>query len=130
MLKHQPARRRFLRNTGALVITFSLSGMLPKIAAAAPAAQGEPPTPAPPVPIELDAWIKLQGDGTVQLFTGRVELGQGNETALGQIVADELDVPFNRVSLVMGDTALTPDQGPTWGHHHPRRWLADSSGGR
>jgi nicotinate dehydrogenase subunit B len=115
MSNHQPARRRFLRNTGALVITFSLSGMLPKVAVAAPAAQGQPPAPPPPVPIELDAWIKLQGDGSVKLFTGRVELGQGNETALGQIVADELDVPFNRVSLVMGDTALTPDQGPTWG---------------
>jgi nicotinate dehydrogenase subunit B len=113
-MKHQPSRRRFLRNTGALVVTFSLAGALPKIAAAAPLAQNQP-APPPPVPIDLDGWVKIQGDGKVKAFSGRVELGQGNETALAQIVADELDVAFDRVNMVMGDTALTPDQGPTWG---------------
>src|SRR5579859_1837659 len=104
------SRRRFLRNTGALVVTFSLAGALPPLASA----QAQADTP-PPVPISLDGWIKIQGDGTVRVFTGRVELGQGNQTALSQIVADELDVPFNSIDLVMGDTAVTPDQGPTWG---------------
>jgi nicotinate dehydrogenase subunit B len=111
---HGPSRRRFLRNTGALVVTFSLAGALPKLAGAAPLAQGQP-APLPPVPIDLDGWLKIQGDGKVRAFSGRVELGQGNETALAQIVAEELDVPFDRVSMTLGDTALTPDQGPTWG---------------
>jgi CO/xanthine dehydrogenase Mo-binding subunit len=104
------SRRRFLRNTGALVVTFSLAGALPPLVAA----QAQP-APPPPVPIPLDGWIKIQGDGSVKAFTGRVELGQGNQTALSQIVAEELDVPFNSIDLVMGDTASTPDQGPTWG---------------
>ncbi|MBV8714881.1 MAG: xanthine dehydrogenase family protein molybdopterin-binding subunit [Chloroflexi bacterium] len=109
-----PSRRRFLRNTGALVVTFSLAGLVPSLAEAAPdtLAQGAPP---PPIPIDLNGWVKIQADGNVKVFTGRVELGQGNQTALSQIVADELDVPFDKIDMVMGDTAITPDQGPTWG---------------
>jgi CO/xanthine dehydrogenase Mo-binding subunit len=109
------SRRRFLRNTGALVVTFSLAAALPRLADAAPALAQAQPAPPPPVPISLDGWVKIQGDGSVKVFTGRVELGQGNQTALSQIVADELDVAFDKIDLVMGDTATTPDQGPTWG---------------
>ena len=53
--------------------------------------------------------------GLVTLYTGKVDVGTGIATALRQIVADELDVPLNRTKLVQGDTALTPDQGKTWG---------------
>src|SRR5258707_12687619 len=49
------------------------------------------------------------------VYSGKVDLGTGVATALPQIVADELDVPLNRIKLVQGDTALTPDQGTTWG---------------
>ena len=48
-------------------------------------------------------------------FTGKTDLGQGNRTALAQIVAEELDVPFDRVRMIMGDTARSVDQGPTVG---------------
>ena len=48
-------------------------------------------------------------------FTGKTDLGQGNQTALAQIVAEELDVPFDRVRMVMGDTASCVDQGSTVG---------------
>ena len=51
----------------------------------------------------------------VTVYSGKVDLGTGVRTALAQIVADELDVPFDRVKIVQGDTALTPDQGPTFG---------------
>src|SRR5689334_7341979 len=99
------SRRHFLRNTGALVVTFSVAGALPQLASAAgELAQGQPAA-KPPVPISLDGWVKVQGDGAIKVFTGRVELGQGNQTALSQIVAEELDVPFDRIDLVMGDTA-------------------------
>jgi nicotinate dehydrogenase subunit B len=61
----------------------------------------------------LDSWLAVARDGSVTVFTGRVELGTGTETALAQFVAEELDVPINRIHVVMGDTRLTPDQGKT-----------------
>ncbi len=63
----------------------------------------------------LDDWLRIEPDGTVTAFSGKVELGTGVRTALAQIVADELDVPFDRVHMVMGDTARTPDEGFTAG---------------
>ncbi len=63
----------------------------------------------------LDDWLRIEPDGTVTAFSGKVELGTGVRTALAQIVADELDVPFERVHMVMGDTARTPDEGFTAG---------------
>ncbi len=64
---------------------------------------------------ELDDWIRIEPDGTITAFSGKVELGTGVRTALAQIVAEELDVPFGRVHMVMGDTELTPDEGYTAG---------------
>jgi nicotinate dehydrogenase subunit B len=64
---------------------------------------------------QLDAWLAIAPDGTITANSGKVELGTGTRTALAQIVAEELDVPFARVRMVMGDTALTPDEGYTAG---------------
>jgi nicotinate dehydrogenase subunit B len=63
----------------------------------------------------LDDWIAIGTDGTITAFSGKVEIGTGVRTALAQIVAEELDVPLERVHMVMGDTALTPDEGYTAG---------------
>ena len=63
----------------------------------------------------LDDWLAIRTDGTITAFSGKVELGTGVRTALAQIVAEELDVPLERVQMVMGDTALTPDEGYTAG---------------
>ncbi|HET9589525.1 MAG TPA: molybdopterin cofactor-binding domain-containing protein [Anaerolineales bacterium] len=63
----------------------------------------------------LDDWIAIEPDGTITAFSGKVELGTGVRTALAQIVAEELDVPVERVHMVMGDTARTPDEGYTAG---------------
>ena len=63
----------------------------------------------------LDDWLAIEPDGSVTAFSGKVELGTGVRTALAQIVAEELDVPFERVQMVMGDTARTPDEGYTAG---------------
>jgi nicotinate dehydrogenase subunit B len=63
----------------------------------------------------LDDWIAIETDGTITAFSGKVELGTGVRTALAQIVAEELDVPLGRIRMVMGDTALTPDEGYTAG---------------
>src|SRR5262249_31733638 len=51
----------------------------------------------------------------VTVYSGKVDLGTGLETALTQIAAEELSVPLEHVTVIQGDTALTPDQGITWG---------------
>ena len=63
----------------------------------------------------LDDWLAFEPDGTLTVFSGKVELGTGVRTALAQIVADELDLPLERLHMVMGDTARTPDEGYTAG---------------
>jgi CO/xanthine dehydrogenase Mo-binding subunit len=63
----------------------------------------------------LDDWLAIEVDGSVTAFSGKVELGTGVRTALAQIVAEELELPLERVNMVMGDTALTPDEGYTAG---------------
>jgi CO/xanthine dehydrogenase Mo-binding subunit len=63
----------------------------------------------------LDDWIAIEPDGTVVAYSGKVETGTGVRTALAQIVAEELDVPLDRVRLVMGDTGRAPDEGYTAG---------------
>lgn len=106
----QFSRRFFLTSTGALVVGFSLVSTAGQ--AAAKTMKGAFPAETTPW---LDAWISVGSDGTVTLFTGKVELGTGVETALSQIAADELDVRMDQLRVVQGDTLLTPDQGPTWG---------------
>src|SRR6202035_3296223 len=61
----------------------------------------------------FETFIKITADGSVSAFNGHVDLGTGIRTALGQIVAEELDVSFARVVVVLGDTSRVPDQGPT-----------------
>ncbi|WP_375411355.1 molybdopterin cofactor-binding domain-containing protein [uncultured Bradyrhizobium sp.] len=61
----------------------------------------------------LETFIKITADGMVTAFNGHVDLGTGIRTALGQIVAEELDVSFARVVVVLGDTSRVPNQGAT-----------------
>ena len=62
---------------------------------------------------EFETFIRITADGSVMAFNGHVDLGTGIQTALGQIVAEELDVSFARVVVVLGDTSRVPNQGPT-----------------
>jgi CO/xanthine dehydrogenase Mo-binding subunit len=109
-MKTDLSRRDFLKTGSALVISFSLAPEL---------ALGQ----AKPAPLPgslnnnrmLNAWLRVDADGTVTIFTGKIELGQGIGTALTQIAADELDVDLKRVKIVYGDTALTPNEGQTAG---------------
>jgi nicotinate dehydrogenase subunit B len=57
--------------------------------------------------------VQIDGEGRVTAYNGHVDLGTGIETALAQIVAEELDVPLSQVAMVLGDTDRTPNQGPT-----------------
>jgi CO/xanthine dehydrogenase Mo-binding subunit len=111
-------RRAFLGQSGALIVGFSIAaladrtGLAPeRLAAQRLNGSGNP---------SLDGWIAIHGDGRVTAFTGKCELGQGLYTAQTQLVAEELCVPFDRVTLIQCDTALTPDQGTTSGaQSHP-----------
>jgi nicotinate dehydrogenase subunit B len=104
-------RRQFVRDAGGLLIGFSMldASILPRVLAApeGPAAERSPRW--------LDAWLRVEKDGTIRIFTGKVEIGMGVETGFAQIVAEELDVEPASVNFVMGDTSLTPDQGGVGG---------------
>src|SRR3984893_5455266 len=106
------SRREFVKDTGGLLIGFSLadSGIVPRLFAAA-----SPESVATPSPSRLDAWLRIGKDGMVHVFTGKPEIGMGVETAYAQIVAEELDVPVDRVDFVLGDTAHTANQGGVGG---------------
>src|SRR2546421_9636340 len=61
----------------------------------------------------FETFIKITSDGSVSAYNGHGDLGTGIRTALGQIVAEELDVSFARVVVVLGDTSEVPNQGAT-----------------
>ena len=118
--EHQPpsehqrfTRSAFLKGGGALIVVIGL----PAAVWGFSRDDDDVPTswPAELDPSSLDSWLAIHADGSVTAFTGKTELGQGNRTALSQIVAEELDVPFGRIAMVMGDTASCVDQGPTVG---------------
>jgi nicotinate dehydrogenase subunit B len=77
------------------------------------AAIGQPGSRSSFVPTEADLFLVVRDDGSVVAFNGHVDLGTGIGTALAQIVAEELDVPLTRVSIVLGHTGEAPNQGPT-----------------
>jgi CO/xanthine dehydrogenase Mo-binding subunit len=63
----------------------------------------------------LERWLSINADGTVTLFTGKVEIGQGILTALMQMTAEELDIDVSRIRLKPASTAFSPDEGITSG---------------
>jgi nicotinate dehydrogenase subunit B len=118
------SRRDFLVRSGALVVCatgelvapFALGQGTPQDSG--PAARSGPGPAAvndgaalDPSPERLDSWIALLPDGTAEAFFGKTDMGQGLEVAIAQIVADELDMPVERVTVRMGDTATSCDQG-------------------
>jgi CO/xanthine dehydrogenase Mo-binding subunit len=104
-----PTRREFAAGLGSIVVSFSLD---PKLAFAQQAAK------LPGSLAEnrmLDAWIRIDADGSATIFPGKIELGQGITTALTQIAAEELDLPLARVHVLTTDTSRSPNEGVTAG---------------
>ena len=99
-------RREFLLGSGALVVAAGS----PWLAASALAQSGASGKPAL-APEELDSWVAIGRDGRATAYFGKVDLGQGLEVAIAQIVAEELDLGFNKVHVIMGDTATCLNQG-------------------
>src|SRR5947199_2601657 len=100
-------RRDFAKGLGGIVLAFTLEPVAAQQQKQLPGSLGGNRM--------LDAWIRINTDGTATVFTGKVELGQGIVTALAQIAAEELDLPLARVSMVSGDTGRTPNEGQTAG---------------
>jgi len=104
------SRREFLRTSGVLVVGFAMRSAL---LAASPESATARPGDLAPDPAKLDSWLAISQDGTVTLFTEKLELGMGVSTGLAQIVAEELDVPIRSIAFVMGDSARVPFQAGT-----------------
>lgn len=107
------SRRDFVKSAGGLLVGFTMAGTLVEVLHGQPAPQVPPAGPAPVGPplARIDSWLRIAPDGVVTVCTGKVEVGMGVNVALAQIVAEELSVPVNRVTMIMGDTSGTPDQG-------------------
>src|SRR5437870_1993702 len=107
------SRRRFLAQGGALIVSFALAPLRAQQvqetgrAATLPGSLEQTPM--------LDSWIRIGSDGSITVFTGKAELGQGIKTALIQVAAEQLMVDPKRIVLVTADTARTPDEQYTAG---------------
>jgi nicotinate dehydrogenase subunit B len=64
---------------------------------------------------QIGAWLHIGEDGAVTIYSGKAEVGQNIRTSLAQVVAEELDVPMEKISMILGDTALTPYDRGTFG---------------
>ena len=106
------SRRRLLQSASSLVVSFSLAPLSGSVLAAT----SSPFNSVKSVALdEVEGFIAVNANGTVSIFSGKVDLGTGIRTAISQIAAEELDVSLSQIDLIQGDTLLTPDQGPTFG---------------
>src|SRR5881396_1320298 len=103
-------RRDFLRTGGAIIVSFAFDGALPNTSSAQISDLGKPVDPR-----EVDSFLAIHADGAVTIYTSKVDVGTGLNIAMAQMVAEELGIPVDRITVVEGDTALTPDQGGTGG---------------
>jgi len=98
-------RRAFIAASGALVIGYTVGPG--KLSAAEAGSADKPPL----TPDELDSYLEIAPDGMVSVLYGRIDGGQGLQTSIAQMVAEELDVDYSQVRMVMSDTARTVNMG-------------------
>jgi CO/xanthine dehydrogenase Mo-binding subunit len=106
------SRRDLLKGTAALVVTINVPSINRSFAAA---------TTRSLDPTELDTWLAISGDGSVTGYWGKMDMGQGVDTAIAQIIAEELDVDVNNVNIIFGDSGTCADQGGASGSTGVRR---------
>lgn len=100
-------RREFLKNLGGgVIIIFSLSQL--GFISGYKSGIGED------LP-EFNAYLRVKEDGRVDCYSGKIEMGQGINTSLAQVLADELEVGVDKIDMIMGDTELCPYDAGTWG---------------
>jgi CO/xanthine dehydrogenase Mo-binding subunit len=102
------SRRDLLRTSGAVVVSFALGR---RVLAQNPNGDIGKPLDTH----EVDSFLAVHSDGSVTLYTSHVDVGVGLRIAMRQMVAEELGIPVERIAMVEGDTALTPDHGGTGG---------------
>ncbi len=102
------SRRNFFRLAGGGLVIFFSTWDPVKLLASKAESQGELPT-------DFNAFLRINEDGTVSGFTGKIEMGQGANTSLTQMLAEELDVAYDDVDMLMGDTDLCPWDRGTFG---------------
>jgi len=107
-IKHRFSRRALLKG-GALTVAFAFTGLRTASAQGATVASRILDNK------QVDAFLAVNSDGTVTLYCGKVDLGQGLRIAIPQIAAEELGIGIDKIKYVEGDTALTPNQGRTSG---------------
>ncbi|HEX7062098.1 MAG TPA: molybdopterin cofactor-binding domain-containing protein [Woeseiaceae bacterium] len=101
------ARRDLLKGAAALVVALGMPGIFaPRRAGAGALAPARALDPG-----QLDTWLAIDGEGRVTGYWGKMDMGQGVDTAIAQMVAEELDVAVGRVTIVFGDSAMCADQG-------------------
>src|SRR5436309_1613543 len=116
------SRRNFLKSSGLFVVSFSAAA----VASASPLATGArgasaeaAPQAAGPYPDpnfrQLDSWIVIHEDNTATFYVGKTDCGQGTGTAFRQMMSDELDIPYDKTTCIMGSTDITVDQGGSGG---------------
>src|SRR5512141_2699171 len=114
-LKLSRLSRRAVLKGGALTVAFALTGV-PTETFSQGAASARVLDPK-----EVDAFLAVNADGTITVFCGKVDLGQGLRVAIPQIAAEELGISLDKIKYVEGDTALTPNQGRTSGSNGIQR---------
>jgi len=104
-------RREFLQTSGALIVSFTATKIARPLEALT---QSAGPYPDPDFR-QLDAWIAIHENNTATFSVGKTDCGQGTGTAFRQLMADELDMPYENTTCVMGSTDVTVDQGGSGG---------------
>lgn len=113
------SRRSLLKQAGgALIVSFAWSGFASRSVAQTPASKPVDPT-------EVDSYLAIHADGSVTIYTSKVDVGTGLATAFRQTAAEELGIPVERFTVIEGDTALVPDHGGTGGSSGIPRGAAD-----
>ena len=117
MTREGISRRSVLKAGGVLVVGVALAGERLGTATAQTIPNADRFLGKPLAVDRVDAFLAIHADGSVTLFSGKVDMGTGGRIAMRQILGEELDIPLERIAMIEGDTALTPDQGSTAGSY-------------
>ena len=110
------SRRAFLAGSGALIVSFGVRHAPAQTMPSAERFLGKPLAPD-----AVDSYLAVHADSSLTVFVGKVDIGTGNRIAMRQIAGEEMDLPLHRITLIEGDTALTPNQGATAGEEGAAR---------
>jgi len=107
------SRRDLLQKGSGLIVSFALGGAFARPVAAQTGVAADLGKPLDPR--QVDSFLMFHSDGSMTIYTSKVDVGTGLRIAVRQMAAEELGMPVERIAFVEGDTALTPDHGGTGG---------------